>query len=227
MLGDTWWVSEAWSRGPAYLASWVVWVLLSISLHELAHGWAAIRQGDRTPIESGHMTWNPVVHMGIPSLVMFGLIGVAWGAMPVSPHRFRSRYGEFLVAAAGPVMNLSLAIIAVVAGGLWLAFGSSVSPHDEFFEHMLEFWWLGAGLNIVLLLLNLLPVPPLDGSRMLRDVWPAFDRWLSHERSPIVGLLLLLAVFYFAGDYLWMIGLGGAAGAIGILGGLLGGGAPV
>jgi len=60
-----WWVIQVLdSFGPAFLASWIVWVIGSITLHELAHGWAAIWQGDRTPVLTGHMTWNPLVHMG-------------------------------------------------------------------------------------------------------------------------------------------------------------------
>ena len=58
-----WWVAELLRDSPMLLASWVVWVIGSIVLHELAHGWAAIRQGDDTPRALGHMTWNPIVHM--------------------------------------------------------------------------------------------------------------------------------------------------------------------
>ncbi|MBT5381502.1 MAG: site-2 protease family protein, partial [Phycisphaerae bacterium] len=90
--------------------SWIFWVLLSITLHELAHGWAAIWEGDKTPIETGHMSANPVVHMGRFSLIVFALIGFAWGLMPVRPWRFRhGRLGEAIVAIAGPAMNLALA----------------------------------------------------------------------------------------------------------------------
>jgi Zn-dependent protease len=226
VLGDHWWVSQAWEQGPAFLASWVVWVLLSISLHELGHGWAAIRRGDRTPIETGHMTWNPVVHMGVPSLIVFGLLGIAWGAMPVDPRRLKGRYASFVVAAAGPMMNLSLGVVSIVLGAVWLAFGARVSPHESFFMHVLEFWALGASLNIVLLVLNLMPVPPLDGSRMLMDVWPAFERWSRHDNAPVFGLMFLVAVFFFGSEYLWALGFGGAWGGIAYLAGLLGAGAP-
>src|SRR5687768_7769180 len=83
-MGGSWWVTEALAAGgPVYVYSWVVIVVGSIVLHELGHGWMAIRLGDRTPLETGHMTWNPVVHMGMYSLVVFALIGIAWGMMPV------------------------------------------------------------------------------------------------------------------------------------------------
>lgn len=61
------------------VAGYALIVIFSITLHELAHGWAAIWQGDRTPIETGHMTWNPLVHMGWASLLMFAIVGIAWG----------------------------------------------------------------------------------------------------------------------------------------------------
>ena len=97
---DQWWVHAAYYQGGwSYVAAWVFWVLFSISLHELAHGWAALWQGDQTPRELGHMTWNPWVHMGPWSLGMFALIGIAWGLMPVQPARFRwGRRGWVLVA---------------------------------------------------------------------------------------------------------------------------------
>lgn len=61
----------------------------SIVIHELAHGFAAISQGDRTPISQGHITLNPVVHMGWPSLIFLVIAGIAWGQMPVNPSKFR------------------------------------------------------------------------------------------------------------------------------------------
>ena len=76
-------------------------IVVSVVLHELAHGVAAIWQGARTPIELGHMTLNPMVHMGGMSLVAAFVIGMAWGAMPVTPHRFRhGRLGDVLVSLA-------------------------------------------------------------------------------------------------------------------------------
>ena len=81
-----WWVHKLYyGDGPVMLAAWVFWVIFSITLHELGHGWAAIRQGDETPRETGHMTWNPLVHMGPWSLAMFALIGIAWGLSRPTP----------------------------------------------------------------------------------------------------------------------------------------------
>jgi Zn-dependent protease len=112
-------VSDLYQENPVALASWVFWVIASIVLHELGHGIAAIRSGDRTPIDTGHMTWNPLVHMGPISLLCFAILGFCWGAMPVDPSRFRGRYDEAKVAAAGPCMNFGLAITCAVLYAVW------------------------------------------------------------------------------------------------------------
>ena len=72
-----WWVHDLYQNNPVLLASWVFWVLLSIMLHELAHGWAAIWQGDNTPRDMDRMNLNPLTHMGPTSLIFFALIGFA------------------------------------------------------------------------------------------------------------------------------------------------------
>ena len=113
----SWWVHEEFRAGGLVaVLSWAFWVIFSITLHELGHGWAAIRQGDDTPRRFGRMTLNPLVHMGVPSLVMFALIGIAWGAMPVEPSRFRwGRRGRVLVSAAG----MTLLATPTADSGYW------------------------------------------------------------------------------------------------------------
>jgi hypothetical protein len=82
-----WGFAELWEMRPMLAVAWAVWVIASVCLHELSHGVAAIKLGDNTPIYTGHMTWNPLVHMGRMSLIMFALVGLAWGMMPVTPSR--------------------------------------------------------------------------------------------------------------------------------------------
>ena len=107
-------------EGQLLFLSVVLTVVISIVLHELAHGWAALWQGDDTPRTSGHMTPDPLVHMGGMSLVALVLVGIAWGMMPVNPNHFRSRYGDALVAAAGPAMNMALALVSLTGLAMWL-----------------------------------------------------------------------------------------------------------
>lgn len=213
----TWWVTEWLERGgPVFLISWVVWVIGSICLHELSHGWTAIRHGDRTPIETGHMTWNPLVHMGVPSLLMFALVGLAWGAMPVNPSRMRGRYAELKVAAAGPLMNVGLAlgaaagavaVMAIVRDGT-LTQGARAQTTAENF---LVFFVLGAGLNIALAVFNLLPIPPLDGWRIACSLSPSVRHAFGTTGGAAVGLALLIVVFLFGAGPLFRFAFGAAA----------------
>ncbi len=187
---------------PAFYATWIVLVIVSIVLHELAHGVVAIRQGDRTPIETGHMTWNPLVHMGAFSLILLAVLGLGFGAMPVRPDRFRGRFGRAAVAFAGPATNLLLAAIGVVSAGLLVRFGLIAPPNGVlFFEEfrVANVLLLAATLNLALCVFNLLPIPPLDGSTVLADFWPAWRRWTSNpDLAPFFQAGFLL-VFFFGG----------------------------
>lgn len=219
MLGS-WWVASVLDmpNGKIVLVSWVVLVIGSIVLHELAHGWAAISRGDRTPIELGHMTWNPLVHMGQTSLILFLVFGIAFGAMPVNPNRMRGKYAGAYVAVAGPSMNLLLAIACMIFGGLVLAFEKQIG--EPLATNTLTFFSLGVMLNVVLMLFNLLPIPPLDGSRILADFSPGYARLWMSENAQWVALGLFLLVFFFAGDYIIPLGFRAADLGISFVAGL-------
>jgi Zn-dependent protease len=219
MLGS-WWVANVLDmpNGKVVLVSWVVLVIGSIILHELAHGWAAIHRGDRTPIELGHMTWNPMVHMGQTSLILFLVFGIAFGAMPVNPSRMRGKYAGAYVAAAGPAMNLLLAIACMIFGGLVLAFEKQIG--EPLAGNSLRFFSLGVMLNVVLMLFNLLPIPPLDGSRILADFSPSYAKLWMSENAQWVALGLFLLVFFFAGDYIIPLGFSAADLGISFVAGL-------
>jgi Zn-dependent protease len=133
-------------------------------LHELAHGWTALWQGDDTPRAAGHMNFNPLVHMGPTSLIFFAAVGFAWGQMPVSPFRFRmGRMGDVLVSAAGPAMNVLLAFISLTALGVWAVKGPVGTTQHE---NVQLFLLTGGWLNLFLAFFNMLPFPPLDGSKV-------------------------------------------------------------
>ncbi|MFM7807003.1 MAG: site-2 protease family protein, partial [Planctomycetota bacterium] len=122
------------------------------------------------PRAAGHMNFSPLTHMGGTSLVFFLLVGFAWGQMPVSPWRFRmGRTGAVLVSAAGPAMNLLLALVALTALGIWAQRGPVDSPA---FANVQLFLLTGGWLNLFLALFNMLPFPPLDGSTVLAGLAP-------------------------------------------------------
>jgi Zn-dependent protease len=220
-----WWLSGLFQTGGIVLAgSWIIWVIGSIVLHELAHGWMAIRCGDRTPIESGHMTWNPLVHMGQMSLIMFALIGIAWGAMPVDPSRFRGRYDDAKVSIAGPLMNLALAVGSVVGAAVWAVYLSAFFP-DHVQDNVRVFLSVGAALNIALMLFNLVPVPPLDGSRIVADFVPSYRRLINTEHGAVVALILSILLFMKGGSVIFGAAFDASRMAIAAVSLAIGGGA--
>lgn len=201
-MGSSWWLASYWqSQGPVFVGSWVIWVVLSIILHELGHGIAAIRAGDDTPRHTGHMTWNPLVHIPPMAWLMFLLFGFTWGLMPVNPYNFRGRYDEARVAAAGPMVNLFLLIGCCIAGGLWLRFGGFAPPHID--NNISVFLLVGGMINAMGVLFNLIPVPPLDGSRILGDFYPGYARLFQGEQGAIAGLLVFMLLFSVGSRYLW------------------------
>jgi Zn-dependent protease len=204
------------------LLSWVFWVLLSITLHELAHGWAAIWQGDDTPIRLKRMTANPIVHMGLHSLFMFALCGIAWGMMPVNRYNFRDGHkGDIYVSAAGPAMNLLIAAVCLVVLTVWNRF---VPAGSTLAGNVVIFLYLGIALNLILAPFNLLPIPPLDGSRILAGFSPRFRELFERPQAQLFGLFAFLAIFFMTPiggiliGYSWV----GAAALVNLAGGLVG-----
>lgn len=199
-------------QNPVYYVTVVVCVTVSIVLHELGHGFAAIAQGDDTPLRSGHMTWNPLVHMGALGLGLLCLVGIAFGVMPVDPRRFRHRYGDAIVAAAGPLVNAGLALVSLTTLAFCLAQGI-----DPTIAGVNPLWILGL-LNVVLALFNLIPVPPLDGSVVLGSFVPAYRRFTRDPGHTAVGWIAFGLVFFFAGE-LFAVGATLARGYLGWLAG--------
>jgi Zn-dependent protease len=198
-----WWATNILNLpdGTVVLCSWVVWIITSICLHELAHGWMALRCGDSTPRDLGHMTMSPMVHMGPFSLLMFAMTGIAWGAMPVNPSAFRRKHDDALVAIAGPMMNLLIAFVCVVGYILWLGLGqggwTGTRVSEPLYTVVEIFFRLGAMLNVVLMLFNLIPVPPLDGSKVVMSFFPPIRRAFQSEGGGAASAILFIVVFFF------------------------------
>lgn len=200
----TWWVHDLFQQGRIVeLISWIFWVIFSITMHELAHGWAALWQGDDTPRRLNRLTANPLVHMGGTSLLVFLIIGIAWGVMPVDPSRFRwGRRGRVVVSAAGPAMNLLLASMALTLLIGWLALGPQ---GGNLSRNLAIFLFTGGWLNILLAFFNLLPIPPLDGSSILSGLSIRAYRFYARPQAVMLGMFILMAVFYLTplGGLIW------------------------
>lgn len=190
-----WWIADLWQRGDTVLlVSWLVWVIAAIVLHELGHGFAALWEGDTTPRDTGHLTINPIVHMGWFSIIALLIMGIAWGLMPVNPNRFRhGRRGWVIVAAAGPAVNLLLSMLCIVLCAVMIRYGPQTEPLAG---NLQIFLVVGGWLNLYLMIFNLLPVPPLDGSMILSGFSNTALRFFSKPGVQQFGLLVLfLAVF--------------------------------
>ena len=175
----------------------VLAVLLCLTVHETCHGLAAYALGDPTARDRHRLSLNPLRHIDWLGLAMMLAVGFGWAKpVPVDPRYFkRPKQGMALTALAGPVSNLLLALLAVFlsrelyARGAWMPMGIRVS----LFQFLL---YTLAPLSIGLGLFNLLPIPPLDGSKVLGAFLPdrAFFGLMRYERY---GMFLLLALSWF------------------------------
>ena len=122
--------------------------------------------------------------MGVPSIIAFLIIGIAWGMMPVNPYKFRhGKCGRILVSFAGPAMNLLIAFVALTVLGFIIDPNSEQTDVDTFLL-------TGGFLNLILFALNMLPVPPLDGSNILANLSSTVASWYRHPQAQMAGLLL-------------------------------------
>lgn len=198
-----------------YYVAVVFTLVISITLHELGHGWMALRLGDTTPRDLGRMNLNPFIAMGGFSLAMCFIIGLAWGAMPINPYRIRGRYGEAWVAAAGPAVNVILAILGLIGLAIALvvahANGNYIYWDDGTLIYTAEqplvtntvfVLRIFAETNIVLVIFNLMPVPPLDGSHILANFHRGYARLLNDPEKGGVFLIGFIAIFMLA-SYFW------------------------
>jgi Zn-dependent protease len=173
-------------------------LLFSLSFHESAHGWIANRMGDDTAVRQGRVTLNPLAHIDPIGTVLFPLIQIFGGVpllgwakpTPVGAHNFRDlARGHVLVAGAGPVSNLLLAIVCTVVMFVSVRTGLATDDYDLAFLIPA----IGIQMNLALAIFNLLPVPPLDGSWVAswglpRRIADRYDKIM----EPIGGFILLL-----------------------------------
>lgn len=189
-------------------------LLFSVVAHEYAHGYAALRQGDTTALSLGRLTWNPIKHIDpfltiIMPLVMFMTIGVAFGGakpVPVNPDNYRNlRRGDIIVSLAGIVVNLILAVLLTVAIVLLYYVGRVVPVLSTSASIVQLMFIYGISINLLLAVFNLLPIPPLDGSHVMKYLLPpAWAR--QYQRLAGLGFLLLIVLVTFGRPVLmaWM-----------------------
>ena len=173
-------------------------LLYSVIIHEISHGYAALIQGDRTAEYEGRLTLNPIPHIDpigtiilpIISLTLPGGFLFGWAKpVPFNPHNLKNhRWGEAIVAAAGPLSNILLALIFGFFIRFYLAPNGLINGPVAALSEIIVL------VNITLAVFNLVPIPPLDGSKILSSVLPHGWLKIRHqiERFGFVGVLIFL-----------------------------------
>lgn len=183
---------------------YMVLILVLMPVHEFAHAFVADRLGDKTPRWNGRLTLNPLAHIDWLGAAMILLFGIGYARpVPISPRNFKNaRKGMALTALAGPVSNLLMAILSIAIFRVLLLFGGDV-VNGSIYVNMDANWLVYAhviliqvfaSVNIGLAVFNLLPIPPLDGSRIFSAILPR--KWAfymeRYEQYIMLGLMLLL-----------------------------------
>lgn len=184
--------------------------ILAVVAHEYAHGWIAHRWGDKTAKQHGRLTWNPLPHMDPVGTVLFPVINMLSGMnllfgwakpVPIDPSQFKKyRVGLFCVSLAGPGMNFILAILS----SFLLCALSRWAPHDFYlYDPLIGMAYVSVSLNYALGIFNLIPLPPLDGSKMLESVLPLeaarrFEKLTQYSFFILMALLLSGALSFLS-----------------------------
>ena len=193
------------------IAIWAVPVLFAITLHEAAHGWVANKLGDPTARQLGRITMNPIKHIdpvgtiAVPLvLVMLSGFIIGWAKpVPVDPRHFKQPLLDMaLVALAGPVSNFIMAC----GWALLITISTTALADSSVAIHLLKMGQAGMTINLILMVLNLMPIPPLDGGRVLAGVLPK-QMALSFMRIEPYGMWIILALLFSGvlGKILWPI----------------------
>jgi len=176
--------------------------LICITIHELSHGYAAYRLGDNTAKDMGRLTLNPIKHIDIVGLIMILVVGFGWAKpVPVNMQNFKHpKWHMAMTAIAGPLSNIILAVILLFIfmllpapyGGLSALDGVYFSAAPNLLAMIFSRMAL---LSIVLSFFNMLPIPPLDGSKVLFSLLPTkyYNKVLQYERF---GMILVIALLF-------------------------------
>jgi Zn-dependent protease len=212
------------------LALQIVPFFMAVIFHEVAHGWVANRWGDSTAKDYGRLTFNPVPHMDLMGTVILPIIMMASGSgilfgwakpVPIDPSRFRKfRPGLFWVSIAGPMMNFILAAVSALS----FAVLNKYMPADFYLsEPLAGMAFISVSLNFSLGIFNLLPLPPLDGSKIIESFLPynalrKYEQFAQYSFWILMALLLTGALSILSGPitFLSRLFIGLAIAAVGL-----------
>jgi Zn-dependent protease len=184
---------------------WIVQIpilFFSIIVHEVAHGWTALRQGDDTAKRAGRLTFSPLPHIDIMGTVLLPVFCalshlpmVGWAKpVPVNPSRLKNRrWGGLRVALAGPVSNLALSLLAAIS---FRVVGSLPPYFPQFQQNFMDAMLFAVTINVFLAFFNLLPVHPLDGGKVMSGLLP-FKYRVAYDRHAPYGFMIVVLLVSF------------------------------
>jgi Zn-dependent protease len=183
-----------WLRDdPQMFFAFVIAVIVGITFHEFSHAAVATLQGDQTARSQGRLTLNPISHLDPLGSIALLVAGFGWGRpVPFSPMHLRNRWGAALVGLAGPAANFVLALASAVA--LRVLYADVLGFEVNFSVRLLEMLVV---FNVILGVFNLLPIPPLDGSRLLSIFLPPSRQNIVYFLDRY-GIFLLLGILILA-----------------------------
>lgn len=178
-----------------YILAAATVILITLPIHEFAHGFAAVKLGDNTPRYQGRLSLNPLAHLDLVGSLCILAFGFGW-AKPVQVNHFNFRNPKrdmAIVAFAGPFANILLALFSLLLYNLVLLIYATVAPLAALVYVMAFFYWI-ASINVGLAVFNLIPIPPFDGSRIMTAFLPnrTYYKLMQYERYIFWIVLILL-----------------------------------
>lgn len=163
-------------------------IIIAMSFHEFAHAWTAYKMGDDTAKRQGRLTLDPISHINPLGFMMLLIGGFGWAKpVPINENNFRNRkIGTFLVSIAGVTMNIIIATITLLIMNLT----KNIFLSSEYYQVMNSIVWI----NIAFASFNLLPIPPLDGSKILASVLPANKRYILYQYENYGFIIMILLI---------------------------------
>jgi Zn-dependent protease len=187
-----------------YFLLLIVPLLISVTVHEWAHGFAAYKFGDNTAKDLGRLTLNPLKHIDPIGALMLFIVGIGWAKpVPINPNNIRSRFGFFMVSIAGILSNFVLAIVFgflfyFVSGKLYINLFDDMNSKIITLTIIQKLLETVVHINIMLGVFNLLPIPPLDGANIVRSVLPD-NLAEGYFRIAPYGYIILLILLFTGG----------------------------